>query len=344
MFSHGYALLVGVGQTIHQPWSLPVTVRDAGALRRVLIDPERCAYPADTDHVRLLHDAGATRQALRDGLAWLAECARADGNATVVVFFSGHGWVALDGAYYLIPHDTDPADVIGTALAGQEFTALLRAISARRLLVILDCCHAGGMATSKDGTPLPSLPEGLVELAPPKGLIDQLSQGAGRAVFSSSLGSQPSWVRPDGLLSLYTFHLIEAFEGKASRPDDSHVRISGLMAHLGVEVPRNALRMGREQTPFFDTAAEDFAVALLRGGKAADAPSAQLPGVTLQALDDARTQLQALLLQQITLRPLVPASIYADIRKTREEIQRLKQQLRAAGYTVDDSYDDTAPV
>jgi len=45
-FTHGHALLIGVG---------------------------RCAYSADDAHIRLLHDAGATRQAILDGLAWLAQ-------------------------------------------------------------------------------------------------------------------------------------------------------------------------------------------------------------------------------------------------------------------------------
>ncbi len=66
-------------------------VNDGQALRAVLTDPTLCGYPAD--HIRLLHDAGATRQAILDGLAWLAKCAAADGDVTAVVYFSRHGWL-----------------------------------------------------------------------------------------------------------------------------------------------------------------------------------------------------------------------------------------------------------
>jgi hypothetical protein len=38
-FVDGYALLIGVGA------DLPVTVQDASALRDVLVDPSRAAYP-----------------------------------------------------------------------------------------------------------------------------------------------------------------------------------------------------------------------------------------------------------------------------------------------------------
>lgn len=66
-------------------------MRDVQALRSILTAPDLCGYPAD--HIRLVHDASATKQAILDGLSWLAERAAADGDATTVVYFSGHGWL-----------------------------------------------------------------------------------------------------------------------------------------------------------------------------------------------------------------------------------------------------------
>src|SRR5208337_4607181 len=112
------------------------------------------------------------------------------------------------------------------------------------------------------------LPAGLVQTAPPKGLVEQLKQGAGRAVFTSSRGQQLSWIRPDGSLSIYTHYLVEALQGAGNKPGDTVVRLSNLMNHLGKAVPASARPMYQaEQEPFFDTATEDFAVAMLRGGK-----------------------------------------------------------------------------
>ncbi len=268
LFTHGYALLIGVGRCAYDAWSLPVTVKDMQALRAILTDPDLCGYPAD--HIRLLHDDGAARQAILDGLAWLAEQAAADPDATAVVYYSGHGWLAEGRReacpYYLIPHDVAPFDLAGSALSAEDFTAALRQIQARRLLVFMDCCHAGGMATAKE-PPVLKLPAGFAPAALPKGVTDALKQGAGRAVFSSSTGAQVSWVRPDGDLSLYTCHLLEALQGAGNRPGDTAVRVSNLMNYLGRAVPESARALGKEQTPFFDTATEDFPVALLRGGK-----------------------------------------------------------------------------
>ncbi|WP_224367530.1 caspase family protein [Hyalangium versicolor] len=272
-FPHGYALLIGVGLSHYAPYSLPVTSRDAQLLRSVLTDPARCAY--SEDHIRLLHDEGSTREAIMEGLTWLSQQAESDHEATIIVFFSGHGWREPTGAYFLLPHDIDPSDVPGSAIRDQDFTDALRAIQARRLLTILDCCHAGGMATSKSGGPTLRPPAGLKSLAPPQELISALKEGAGRAIFSSSLGAQESWTRLDGTSSLYTHHLIEALQGAASLPGESVVRLSDLMTYLSQAVPASAQAIHREQTPFFDTATENFPIAMLLGGKGVGARAAR---------------------------------------------------------------------
>ena len=267
-FVHGYALLVGIGESAYPKWSLPVTVKDAQALQAILTDPNLCAYPDDEDHIRLLHDAGAMRDAILDGLAWLKRQATADPEATAVIYYSGHGWVdQATGQYYLIPHDVEPFDISSSALSTHALTDALRQIPAQRLLVFIDSCHAEGMATAKD-EPVIKLPPGFTQAAPPKGVVDDLKQGEGRAVFTSSRGDQRSWIRPDHTMSIYTCHLIEALQGAGNQPGDTVVRVSNLMNHLGKAVPESARALCQaEQTPFFDTATEDFPVAVLRGGK-----------------------------------------------------------------------------
>lgn len=287
-FIHGYALLIGVGRCQYAPWSLPVTVKDAQALQTALTDPHLCAYPPD--HIRLLHDETATRQDILNGLAWLRQqCLAADG-ATAIIYYSGHGWLDKgSGRYYLIPHNVSPMNPATTALPAAEFTAALHAIPARRLLVFIDSCHAEGMASAKDVDPL-ELPAHFSKSAAPESLITQLKQGEGRAVFTSSRGSQKSWVRQDNQLSLYTHHLLEALDGAGCAPgtsaamETSAIHVSHLMTHLARAVPPSARQQCQaEQTPFFDLASEDFPVALLRGGKGLPATGWQEPSPAAQA-------------------------------------------------------------
>ncbi len=268
-FSHGYALLIGVGQSAYPKWSLPVTVKDIQALRDILTNPNFCAYPNDDQHIRLLYDAAATRTAILDGLVWLKEQAAANPESTVVIYYSGHGWLDQSaGHYYLIPHDIEPFDIPSSALSALDFTNVLHQIQSQRLLVIIDSCHAEGMATAKNKPTGIKLPSSFVETAPPKSLLDDLKQGQGRAVFTSSRGEQKSWIRHGETMSIYTYHLIEALQGRGNQPSDKVVRLSNLMNYLGKAVPESARKLCQaEQIPFFDTATEDFSVAVLCGGK-----------------------------------------------------------------------------
>jgi hypothetical protein len=121
------------------------------------------------------------------------------------------------------------------------------------------------MASSKEGANRPPLPKGFTQTALPKNIIQQ---GTGKVVFTSSTGNQSSWIRPDGKMSVFTYHLLEALQGAANQPGDKVVRVSHLMNYLGKTVPETAQDLCKaEQTPFFDFATEDFAIALLQGGK-----------------------------------------------------------------------------
>jgi hypothetical protein len=95
-------------------------------------------------------------------------------------------------------------------------------------------------------------------------------------------------------MSIYTYHLIEALQGAGNQPGDKTVHVSNLMNHLGKAVPESARQLRQaEQTPFFDTAAEDFAVAVLRGGKGL--PAGGWDTVRTEADETIRATCQAIL-------------------------------------------------
>ncbi|NEO33175.1 MAG: caspase family protein [Symploca sp. SIO3C6] len=275
LFNKGYALLIGVGESAYKPLSLPVTVKDTQAIYAALIDPDLCAYPDNKEHIRVLNDGEATRSAILDGLKWLKEKAEEDREATVLVYYSGHGWVdKTDNRYYLLQHDVKPSKLASSALSAETFTDALRKIQAERLLVVIDSCHAAGMASSKNAQEIAQADAELLEEfedfernSPSKGVIDAIKQGKGRVVFTSSEGEQKSWVK-DKSSSIYTYYFLEALQGAANQPGDTEVKVSNLMNHLSKAVPESARKLhGAEQTPHFDMDAGDFIIAKLRGGK-----------------------------------------------------------------------------
>ncbi|MGF1673354.1 MAG: caspase domain-containing protein [Rivularia sp. (in: cyanobacteria)] len=266
-FNHGYALLIGVGESAYKPWSLPVTVKDTQAIYAALIDSELCAYPDNKQHIRVLNNQDATKANILDGLNWLKEKTIPDSEATIFIYYSGHGGVnEKTNNYYLLQHDVNPMKREKSALSAETFTQALRQIEAERLLVVIDSCHAAGMATSKADLELDEDFEDFIRVAPPKGLINELAKGKGRVVFTSSRGEQKSWIK-DESSSIYTYHFLEALQGAGNKPGDTEVRISNIMNHLGKAVPESAKKINQEQIPQNDTSGEDFVIAKLRGGK-----------------------------------------------------------------------------
>lgn len=277
-FTHGYALLIGVDGSQVDRWALPDVAKDIAAVAAVLAHPDRCAYPAE--NVRVVTGAAATRQGILDGLGWLAEHLQADagGNATAVLYYSGHGWRTEDQqppAYYLLPYDVRANALAASSLRAEDFAAAVRDMTPRRLLVVLDCCHAAGMGVKDVAADFASaaIPPALL-MGSQKGVeagakgLETLAQGAGRAVLSSSQGTQSSYLRRDGAMSIFTYHLIEALTGHAQPADGAtEVLVSDMMSHVWRRVPASARAdWAKEQQPDYQVSG-NFPVALLLGGQ-----------------------------------------------------------------------------
>jgi hypothetical protein len=310
-FTHGYALLIGVDQNQVRKWALPDVAKDIEALTRVLAHPERCAYP--TNNVKVLVGRDATRNGILDGLAWLGERIAADtsDNATAVVYYTGHGWrktSADETRFYLLPYDVREGQIELRGLRAADFAGAVGALSPRRLLVILDCCHAGGMGVKGEAT-LPACgelvePKAYVAAAVPPSLLmkgaassvgpgakglESLAQGHGRAVLSSSTGEQRSYLRRDRRMSIFTYHLIKALTGHAQPPEGApEVLVSDVMSHVHRHVPESARAdwgARAVQMPDYRVSG-NFPVALLLGGaglskgQPAPDPLEPLPEVT----------------------------------------------------------------
>jgi len=248
-FEHGHALVIGIAD-YPKVKSLPkIVLDDARALREVLVS-DACGYLEG--NVTELLNSEATYAGIHMALADLA--ARTNPDDTVIVFFSGHGAhnPSSDTRQYILPFDFDPSDVPGTAIAGDEMTALLRSITADRLLVLFDSCHSGGAADPKELTP--EVKTGLSE-----DYYAALAHGTGRVVIASSRADEVSWALGGMNNSLFTHYLLEAFRGAGRTLGDGYVRVFDVFRHVADHVPTQA----RQHPIFKATAMEnDFPIAL----------------------------------------------------------------------------------
>ncbi len=230
-FQDAHALVIGVGGYLHSRFpDLPATVRDAEALAAILTDSARCGYPPS--NVQLITGKQATVVNIRAALKSLAQPTNTE--PTVLIYFSGHGGRRLENGIprvYLCAHEADPDNLADSTISGDEFSELLAAIHARKLLVILDACHAGGAAEfkSSDGTVI--WKAGL-----PNSYYEALAQGSGRVAIASSKEDQLSRIRRQGDLSLFTWYLLEGLRGAAAVSGDGFVRVLNLFNYVSQQV------------------------------------------------------------------------------------------------------------
>ncbi len=254
-FSQGHALIIGVGA------DLPNTVDDARGIAGILADSERCAYP--TDQVVTLTEAQATRTNI---LRQFDRMANAIGEDDAFIFyFSGHGYQVksnFGNLYYLMPYGYDTSQLPRTAVSGVEFLTKLNAIKAKKMLILLDCCHAGGM----DDAQAKSVVGAEISKAPlPAEAADQLGGGSGRVIIASSTADELSYA--GNPYSAFTLALVEALAGEGAADQDGYVRAADLALYARQMVPQ---RTNEKQHPVLDfQQADNFAVAYYAAGDSA---------------------------------------------------------------------------
>jgi Caspase domain/TIR domain len=255
-----HALVIGVANYLHIS-RLPLTVlNDARAIYDLLIDADRCGYRLG--NVQLLLDEQATQAAIRQALADLAK--RSDGDSTIFLYISSHGGQIEDGpnaGEYFLPFDADYTSddsLAQTAISGNEFTQALRAIPARKVVVVFDCCHAGGIGQPK-GSSVPILQ------ALPESYYDKLKVGLGRAILASSRSTEYSWVLPGAVNSLFTQHVLDGLRGSVPSPGGV-IRIFDLFDYVQ---PRVTAAQPNQHPLFKGEIEENFPIALYLGGKLA---------------------------------------------------------------------------
>jgi uncharacterized caspase-like protein len=265
VFSHGHALLIGVGTYQHAPqMNVPVTVADAQALARVLRDPQFCGYPEE--QVVLLHDIDATRERILHALDELAN--RAGSDDTVMLFYCGHGDYGDDGIFYLTTHDTRIVNkrvADGSGISQQQLLTKLKALPARRALLVFNACHSDEIAPTLSA-----------DAAPPRSNVPDtitaalLATGEGRIIITACREDQYSHIG-GGPLTIFAQALVDSLCGKGTTNQRGYISAFDLYTAVYDTVSETVrTSYGRRQEPVLTIHKEvgPFAVALFRGATA----------------------------------------------------------------------------
>lgn len=258
-----WALLIGAGQ------DLPCTVKDATELGRILLDPSRCAFPEAKVIVKT--DSEANRTAILQTLTSLAELAEEE--SSVIIFFSGHGIKNHHtNDNYIMPNGYDIDQLSTTAISGTELGDKISAIKAKRVLLIFDCCFAGGfnqVGASQTKSPTKGIQSEPIPL--PKDVIHRFTSGSGRFILTSSRKNEESLTGKP--VSIFTRALIEALCGYGEH-QDNYVRVGDIITYCASRVTY-LTRDKQHPTCDWNGRAENYPVAFFAGG---DNKPKSLPG------------------------------------------------------------------
>lgn len=236
--------------------SLQYADADARAFYQWTVNPNGAGYP--TDHVRLLTNAEATTQNIKNALMeWLQHKAIAED--LVTIYIASHGSPGSSAALnnlYLLTYDTDFDHIDTTAFPMWDIsTALQRYIKAERVVIFADTCHSGGIGADfkvamRDNENFRSIVIQQMNSQLETLTENTISAHKSRAVtvFTSTQSDQLSreGLKWGGGHGVYTYFLLKGLEGDADSNSDRNVTVAELTEYVSECVRRDT---GNAQTP-----------------------------------------------------------------------------------------------
>ena len=229
-----HGVVVGVERYADKRLNLRCAAADARAVYDLMVDPDCGCFPRG--NVRLLLDDEATHDSVWRALARLRRNA-APGDV-VWIYFAGHAAPEGGNVYWAL-HDADVDDLFATGLDNDRIGRVLEEIRARRLVMMLDCCHAAATAIQRNPT----------RAALTADDVFAACKGEGRVTFSSSDGAEKSVELGDVGHGAFTYFLTQGLRGEADRDGDGVVTAEELWEYLRDRVTDASTRVGNVQRP-----------------------------------------------------------------------------------------------
>ena len=223
-YVNSWALVVGINDYQFAP-PLTYACNDAEGVKKALI--EKLNF--NEDKICLLLNEQATRVSIMERFLALAK--RAEPNDRILFFFAGHGHTEQGNrgeTGFLFPVD-GTAENLATLIRWDDLTRNADLISAKHMLFIMDACY-GGLAVAR------YVPPGSMRFL--KDMV--LTAGKADEVVADSGGPREGH-------SIFTGHLLEAFDGAASN-QAGVLTAGGVMAYV---YDRVANDQNSQQTPHY---------------------------------------------------------------------------------------------
>jgi len=218
--------------------SLRYASADAKSFYNWLISPKGGRYaPA---RIKLLLNEKATYENMKDAIClWLKQALSED---TVIIYFAGHGSPDSPDSpdnLFLLPHDVkyDRISVTGFPMWDIE-SALKRFIKSKKVVIITDACHSGGVGQSFDmvrragrGMKVNPISTGFSKLS-------QVSDGVCVITASDEKQYSQESQKWGGGHGVFTYFLLKGLNGEADYNNSNSVTLGELTSYVSQEVRR----------------------------------------------------------------------------------------------------------
>jgi WD40 repeat protein len=229
-----WAVVIGVSE-YEKPTipNLNYADRDAREFAEYLKSPAGGGF--EESLVKVLLNKDATLQNVKLALnQFLRQTLEKD---LVIIYFAGHGAPepANPNNNYLLCYDTDPNSLAATAFPMWDInTALTRYIPSKRVIVLTDACHSGGISTEMATRGMGTVENNLIN----QYLADLSKSKEGLIVFTASQAGEVSQELDKFGHGVFTHFLLQGLKGEADRNNDYTITIGELMDYVEGMVQR----------------------------------------------------------------------------------------------------------
>ncbi len=199
--------------------------RDAQKLAEVLTQPDYVNCPPE--NVQLITGAEVTQTEVEAQLYThiVKERTRDD---TVLVYYSGHGFLVNEKAYLATPKVYVPT-IENNPNAGLRmdflYTDIFLRTAAKTVIFILDCCYSGSL--------FPELGQkGECDISEKKLVEDEFFRREGRVAFVSCPRKGVSRESDELQHGVFTYHLLEGLKGKAAETFTNDITMTSLISYV----------------------------------------------------------------------------------------------------------------
>ncbi|MBK9290734.1 MAG: caspase family protein [Bacteroidetes bacterium] len=249
-----YMVVVGINQYKNPRYNLNYALSDATAFSNSL--KQNASKLFKNIVLELVTDQNASK----DGILQAFERVRAKCEAkdVFVFYYAGHGVIAGDKMFYLVPHDVTQLYGNDEALARNGISAnmlkqLATGIKAQKQLFVLDACQSAG-----------ALEQAALRGAAEEKAIAQLARATGTHWLTASGSDQFAAEFSQLGHGVFTYTLLEALKGSADNGDNK-ITVKEIDAYLQQMVPELSARYkGSPQYPASYGFGNDFPLAIPR--------------------------------------------------------------------------------